>query len=613
MATAAAATAKKPSFPLPAGYFKCPPLSQQEFAHLMALGKESSRAFIQQTENLRDYTWQELGKKSQITLYKGTKTSAPSAPFLVLRAVGDVAGTLEEVASMHQLSNADTLQQFLEESDDILDLHTLYDITADTRAMSSRYLTSTLQVAVRWMAMKVPTAATAFMHPRDFCYLETQDYFTDAKGRRGWAISMDSMAMDACCPAFGGNVTNIVRGKVQSSGYSFVESETQGMLHASHWFQVDYHGKIPVWIQNLILKGRVHRMIHFNTRMHEHRLKKVDLLAEFDVRRTSQSHRTNCFICRKKFRLLSRKITCRKCGEVVCSNCQHTWDIVRNDKKRKVSICNMCTSSLRAPLHQLTPSSEGSLSTSAPPPHSFLAADVTHLRMPRLARHYSYDEFMHTRPGLRKLKSNSVDFTNSGSDYNVEDDPGYTTGVAVDLDTLLDSPRVPGVIDARWGDIETAVEEECVDYKPNLFRKGFCMNCQKQHDASDDGSIRQTKTFKKIHLTPSAHAANAEFNPMALPENSELSAELRKSRADSMDSVVSLRSRLNSEDMLDDHFLKTHGVHSMMKDLMAEYGTDSAASLNPQVLEAKLLGLQAQLEQLQLDKARFKKDSVIRV
>ncbi|ETV71443.1 hypothetical protein H257_13326 [Aphanomyces astaci] len=592
---ATAAAAKKSSFPLPAGHFKCPPLSQQEFAHLMALGKESSRAFIQQSEHLRDYSWQELGKKNQIVLFKGVKAGS-SSPFLVLRAVGEVAGSLEEVAAMHQLGTPDTLQQFLDESDDILDLHTLYDITADTRAMSSRYLTSTLQVAVRWMVMKVPTAATAFMHPRDFCYLETQDYFTDGKGRRGWAISMDSMAMDACCPAFPAHASCVVRGKLRASGYTFVESETQGMLHASHWFQVDFHGKVPVWIQNLILKGRVHRMIHFNTRMHEQRLKKVDLLAEFDVRRTSQSHRTNCFICRKKFRLLSRKITCRKCGEVICSNCQHTWDLVRSDKKRKVSICSMCTSSLRSPL---------------PPSSSSAPTDATHLRMPRLARHYSYDEFMHTRPGLRKLKSNSVDFTHC--DYNVEDDPGYMSSVAVDLDALLDSPRDPAAIDARWGDVEAAVEEECVDFKPNLFRKGFCMNCQKQHDATDDGSIRQTKTFKKIHLAPSAHAANAEFNPMALPENSELSAELRKSRADSMDSVVSLRSRLNSEDLMDDHFLKTHGVHAMMKDLMHEYGSDSAASLNPTVLEAKLLGLQAQLEQLQLDKARFKKDTVVRV
>ncbi|RLO03435.1 hypothetical protein DYB28_012823 [Aphanomyces astaci] len=434
---AATAAAKKSSFPLPAGHFKCPPLSQQEFAHLMALGKESSRAFIQQSEHLRDYSWQELGKKNQIVLFKGVKAGS-SSPFLVLRAVGEVAGSLEEVAAMHQLGTPDTLQQFLDESDDILDLHTLYDITADTRAMSSRYLTSTLQVAVRWMVMKVPTAATAFMHPRDFCYLETQDYFTDGKGRRGLKVHTHLP------PLVGTNLC-------------------LGMLHASHWFQVDFHGKVPVWIQNLILKGRVHRMIHFNTRMHEQRLKKVDLLAEFDVRRTSQSHRTNCFICRKKFRLLSRKITCRKCGEVICSNCQHTWDLVRSDKKRKVSICSMCTSSLRSPL---------------PPSSSSAPTDATHLRMPRLARHYSYDEFMHTRPGLRKLKSNSVDFTHC--DYNVEDDPGYMSSVAVDLDALLDSPRDPAAIDARWGDVEAAVEEECVDFKPNLFRKGtfpFCLLC----------------------------------------------------------------------------------------------------------------------------------------
>ncbi|KAF0687767.1 Aste57867_20519 [Aphanomyces stellatus] len=581
-------TSKK-SFPLPAGYFKCPPLSQQEFAHLMALGRESSRAFIHQSGHLEDFSWQELGKKHQVGLFKGTKRSNPKSSFLILRAVGEVSGTLEEVAAMHQLATADTLRQFLEDSDDILDLHTLYDITADSRAMSSRYLTSTLQVAVRWMAMKIPTAATAFVQNRDFCYLETQDYFVDEKGRRGWAISLDSMQMDNVCPPFS-TANNMVRGKLESSGYSFVESETQGMLHASHWFQVDFGGKVPVWIQNLILKGRIHRMVHFNTSMHEQRLKKVDLLAEFDIRRMSQVHRTNCFVCRKKFRMLSRKITCRKCGEVVCSSCHQTWDIGRGEKKRKVSVCTMCSASLRTPLHHLSDDH-----TSA-------------VRIPKLSRHYSYDEFMHNKTGLRKMKSNSVDF--GDGDYNEEDDPGYlSTSVAVDLDSLLDSPK----IDARWGDIEDVAEEECLDYKPNLFRKGFCMNCQKQHDDTGDGNIRQTKLFKKIAPPPSAHAAKAELNPLALPENSELSQELRKSRADSMDSVISLRSRLNSEDMMDEHFLKTHGVHALMKELMNDYGTDSAQSLNPQVLETKLLTLQAQLEQLQLEKARFKKDTVVRV
>ncbi|CAK4076279.1 unnamed protein product [Aphanomyces euteiches] len=579
----------KKTFPLPIGYFHCPPLSQQQFAQLMALGRESSKNFIHQAEHLQDFTWQEIGKKNQIVLYKGVKRSHPQPDLLILRAVGEVAGTLEEVAAMHQLGTGETLRQFLEASDDILDLHTLYDITNDPRAMSSRYLTSTLQVAVRWMAMKIPAAATAFVHNRDFCFVESQDYFTDEKGHRGWAISMDSIDMDVCPPFSKEN--NMVRGRLERSGYAFVESATQGMLHASHWFQADYRGKVPVWIQNLILKGRVHRMIHFNNAMHEARLKKVELLAEFDVRRTSQTQRTNCFVCRKRFRMLSRKVTCRKCGEVVCSHCQHTWDVVKNDHKRKVSICNMCTASLRMPAVPLS-----------------MSEDVQSIPIPKLSRHYSYDEFMHTKPGFRKLKSNSVDF--GESDYNEEDDPGYlSTSAAVDLDSLLDSPR----IDARWGEFEDAVEEECLDFKPNLFRKGFCMNCQKQHDATDDGSIRQTKTFKKIHLAPSAHAAKAELNPLALPENSELSQELRKSRANSIDSVISLRSRLNSEDLTDDQLLKTSGVHALMKELMNDYGGDSAHSLNPNVLEAKLLGLQAQLEQLQLEKARFKKDSVVRV
>ncbi|KDO27580.1 hypothetical protein SPRG_06848 [Saprolegnia parasitica CBS 223.65] len=609
----------KKFFPLSPGFFKCPPLSRQEGEHLVALGKQSSLDFIKHAnlEANKDVVWNEFGKKQNVMLYRGVNTKPQATHFVMLCAVAEVAGSLEEVAAMHAYNTPEKLRKYVNDSEDLVDMVTLYDLTPphDASASAPRRLlppSSSLKVSVQWAGMKVPAAASAFVFNRDFCYIETQDFFVDAKGRRGWALSQNSMDL-ACCPALP-SAFGSIRGSLERSGYTFVESENHGYLKATQMFQVDFRGKIPIWVQNLILKGRLNTMIHFNTRVHEYRLKSVELLTEFDVRRTNTAARTNCYVCRKKFRFLNRKFQCRKCGEVVCSSCQHTWniDIPHTDRKRKVTICSMCTASVR----------NGNLSSLHLSNESFNGPVSGSLSVPSLSRAYSYDEFMHVPMkgsfALRKKShSNSVDLDVSG--YSEVDDPGYEAPcVPVDLDSLLgESPP----IDARWGEGEVALEEECHEYKPNLFRKGFCMNCQKQHEVTDEGDISLTRRFTRIHVQPGKTAASAEFNPLALPENSALSMELRRSRCDSSDSTISLpRSRLGSLDIDDETnnatMFKRKGMRvlmNQMSDLMEEYGADDPAALDASALEAKLASLQAQLESLQLDQARLKKSTVVRV
>ncbi|OQS06949.1 hypothetical protein THRCLA_01027 [Thraustotheca clavata] len=607
----------KKYFPLSPGFFHCPALTRKEREHLLALGKQSSLDFINHASihNNKDIQWTEFGKKQNVVLYRGVNTKPQNTHFVMLCAVAEVAGTLEEVAAMHAYHTPEKLRKYVNDSEDLVDMVTLYDLTPNQEAERTpqhggarRLLppSSTLKVSVQWAGMKVPAAASAFVYNRDFCYIETQDFFVDDKGRRGWALSQNSMDLEGCPPL--PSVFGSVRGTLERSGYTFVESENHGYLKATQMFQVDFRGKIPIWVQNLILKGRLNTMIHFNTRVHEYRLKSVELLTEYDVRRTNTSNRTNCYVCRKKFRFLNRKFQCRKCGEVICSHCQRTWsiDIPHSERKRKVTICSMCTTSVRnGNVSSLVLSHEGSQSNG-----------TNSLSVPALSRAYSYDEFMNVPMkssfALRnKSHSNSVDLDVGA--YSEDEDPGYEpTCVPVDLDSLLgDSPP----IDARWGDDEIALEEECQEYKPNLFRKGFCMNCQKQHQVTDEGDISLTRRFTRIHVQPNKTAASAEFNPLALPENSALSMELRRSRCDSNDSMISLpRSRLGSLD-IDDESSNTYKRKGMrvlmnqMSDLMEEYGSDLHSSLDANALEMKLASLQAQLENLQLDQSRLKKST----
>ena len=112
----------------------------------------------------------------------------------------------------------------------------------------------------------------------------------------------------------------------------------------------------------------------------------------------------------------------------------------------------------------------------------------------------------------------------------------------MDSDLILGTPPdSPSVIHARWGEPVDDPDEEavCVDFRPNPFKIGFCVNCQKQHDVTTDGSVVEQKAYKKIARPAVAKtAASALDNPMAL-EN----APLQQQRESDVDLGLLLRQR----------------------------------------------------------------------
>lgn len=110
--------------------------------------------------------------------------------------------------------------------------------------------------------------------------------------------------------------------------------------------------------------------------------------------------------------------------------------------------------------------------------------------------------------------------------YHSYDDPGYMGAdhnielMHFDSDCILGSPiNSPSVIHARWGEPVDDPDEEsvCTDFRPNPFKLGFCVNCQKQHEVTTTGAVVSEKNYKKIaRPVTSKTAANALDNPAAL-------------------------------------------------------------------------------------------------
>lgn len=59
---------------------------------------------------------------------------------------------------------------------------------------------------------------------------------------------------------------------------------------------------------------------------------------------TQDSDKTECFLCRQPFHLLTRrKHHCRKCGNVVCDSCSPNRRVLENlHSTNKQRVCNMC-------------------------------------------------------------------------------------------------------------------------------------------------------------------------------------------------------------------------------------------------------------------------------
>nr|CCA18180.1 conserved hypothetical protein [Albugo laibachii Nc14] len=112
-----------------------------------------------------------------------------------------------------------------------------------------------------------------------------------------------------------------------------------------------------------------------------------------------------------------------------------------------------------------------------------------------------------------------------------------------DSDLILGSPMdSPSVIHARWGEPVEDPEQmnTCMDFVPNPFKLGFCVNCQKQHEVTSTGDVVFTKEFKKIcRPAVSKTAASALDNPAAL--NNILLAE--NERESDVDLALILRQR----------------------------------------------------------------------
>lgn len=327
-AAAASSRKKKAATAADENPFRLPPLTGAERAYMARRAKESSIALVDHAHTLDGpVEWQYTGKFRGIQMYRGEGAASEADGMEYLCGVTTMAGSLAEVSAYFDQSTTERMRA--KKADDVLDCAVLYAIEEGS-SKNPFY-----RVAVKYTSFEGPST---FSRARDYVYLECQDTFRHASGRRGWVLSMHSIKLPNC-PEMEGTV----RGSMYHSGYVFVEAERPGYMDVMHSLQINFKAtkRLPSFMLNSALKRRITSVIKISREIQMARMGQHALLRKQDL--MPKNSRSLCANCARKFTLFIRKTRCRMCGQVVCQSCapQVDWAAADGDKK-KTRICVKC-------------------------------------------------------------------------------------------------------------------------------------------------------------------------------------------------------------------------------------------------------------------------------
>ncbi|POM70292.1 Adherance factor, partial [Phytophthora palmivora] len=310
-------------------YWQAPSLTASERAYMIRKAKEASVALVDHAHTLDGpVQWHYTGKFRGIQMYRGEgsydRVGTTGTEFLC--GVTTMMGSIEEVANYFDQQT--TERMLAKKADDVLDCEMLYALVQGDH--NNPYY----RVSAKYQLYEGPSA---FSRERDYCFLECQNTFRHASGRRGWVLSMHSIKLPSCP-----EVDGVVRGSMYQSGYVFVEAEKEGYMDVMHSLQINFKStsRLPHFLLNSALKRRILSVVTISREIQTTRMGRQTLLRKKDL--MPKRARALCVNCSRKFSLFVRKTRCRVCGEVVCQPCAPQVMISTKRGPVKTRVCMRC-------------------------------------------------------------------------------------------------------------------------------------------------------------------------------------------------------------------------------------------------------------------------------
>ncbi|CEG43074.1 Zinc finger, RING/FYVE/PHD-type [Plasmopara halstedii] len=315
-------------------YWQPPPLTTSERAYMIRKAKEASVALVDHAHTLDGpVQWHYTGKFRGIQMYRGEGSydnmGATGTEYLC--GVTTMIGSIEEVAGYFDQQTTEDM--VAKKAEDVLDCGVLYSLVyGDPKNLFYR-------VSAKYLLYEGPSA---FSRDRDYCFLECQNTFRHASGRRGWVLSMHSIKLPSCP-----EVEGVVRGSMYQSGYVFVEAEKDGYMDVMHSLQINFKSssRLPHFLLNSTLKQRISSVVTISRHIQTSRMGRQTLLRKEDL--MPKRARALCANCSRKFSLFVRKTRCRVCGEVVCHPCAPQVLISTARGPAKTRVCTKCYNTSR--------------------------------------------------------------------------------------------------------------------------------------------------------------------------------------------------------------------------------------------------------------------------
>ncbi|CAK4895684.1 unnamed protein product, partial [Aphanomyces euteiches] len=311
--------------PLPADYFKCPPLSPEENDRYTRLAIQNAREMIEKADltNAR-YQWKRISDEAELEIFRGKDPYAPAAATLHC-AVIDLPGTIDEVANFYRTDTTEEAKELVNRtSNGVLDIVNLYTIQDTPES----------KIQLQWIVGK--GAFDGIVKKRDFCNLEGSLFFPGDDGKRTWVRCLKSLQIP-CCP----ELPKLVRGVQYGSGMICRETHRPGRLELISVVHFNVRGNIPFALQELAAKELCRTMKNVDRYLREDRLSATPFLMGSQF--VPLVSRQRCHLCKRGFGPLRKKRNCFKCGEVVCSKCGPLWQVKVAETFVKVRACTTCS------------------------------------------------------------------------------------------------------------------------------------------------------------------------------------------------------------------------------------------------------------------------------
>ncbi|EQC33836.1 hypothetical protein SDRG_08517 [Saprolegnia diclina VS20] len=323
-------------YPLPNNYFHCHELSPAHLETFVRLGKKALRGFLDKTLYPEpDLSWNYDSESDGVKLFEGSIASKGltlNKNTIPYRALGKVSGTIEEVAALHDFGSRDQCLQYIKHvSPDVVDMVQLYSLLQPSLTRPHR------RMYIKWSAARSPMP---MIKDRDFVYLESQDEFVFASGRRGWGFCQLSVDVPAA-PCLRETALGLMRGTLYHTGMVFLETETPGILDVIYHIATDLRGSIPHWVRRMGIKRRAQQIAHLQEHLHNMRVtaRPVKAYSLGAGRRATKC--VHCGAC-VRFRVGTN---CKSCTEPVCSKCSTNWKVQKDGVDVHVRVCTQCASS----------------------------------------------------------------------------------------------------------------------------------------------------------------------------------------------------------------------------------------------------------------------------